>query len=80
MPARIETSPERDDTLTINMGPSHPATHGVLRCVLTLERGGRLKAMAFRSTGTELGRTLVHREAVDVISAWIRAMPATPCR
>jgi NADH-quinone oxidoreductase subunit D len=37
MPAHIEASPERNDTLTINMGPSHPATHGVLRCVLKLD-------------------------------------------
>jgi NADH-quinone oxidoreductase subunit D len=33
----MEISPERTDTLTINMGPSHPATHGVLRCVLKLD-------------------------------------------
>lgn len=37
MPAHIEASPEHADTLTINMGPSHPATHGVLRCVLRLD-------------------------------------------
>jgi NADH-quinone oxidoreductase subunit D len=37
MPANIEVSPDRSDTLTINMGPSHPATHGVLRCVLKLD-------------------------------------------
>jgi len=33
----IEISTERPDTLTINMGPSHPATHGVLRVVLDLD-------------------------------------------
>jgi NADH-quinone oxidoreductase subunit D len=27
----------RQDTMTINMGPQHPSTHGVLRLVLTLE-------------------------------------------
>jgi len=37
MPAHIESSPERPDTMTINMGPSHPATHGVLRVVLELD-------------------------------------------
>ena len=31
------SSTERPDTLTINMGPSHPATHGVLRVVLELD-------------------------------------------
>jgi len=33
----VETITERPDTLTINMGPSHPATHGVLRVVLELD-------------------------------------------
>ena len=33
----METITERPDTLTINMGPSHPATHGVLRVVLELD-------------------------------------------
>jgi NADH-quinone oxidoreductase subunit D len=37
MPAKYETSVERPDTLTINMGPSHPATHGVLRVILELD-------------------------------------------
>src|SRR5689334_761124 len=27
----------RRDTMTINMGPQHPSTHGVLRLVLTLD-------------------------------------------
>ena len=27
----------RRDTMTINMGPQHPRTHGVLRLVLTLD-------------------------------------------
>jgi NADH-quinone oxidoreductase subunit D len=27
----------REDTMTINMGPQHPSTHGVLRLVLTLQ-------------------------------------------
>ncbi len=35
--ATIEIATERPDTLTINMGPSHPATHGVLRVVLDLD-------------------------------------------
>ena len=33
----IERSVENPDIVTINMGPSHPATHGVLRLVLKLE-------------------------------------------
>jgi NADH-quinone oxidoreductase subunit D len=27
----------REDTMTINMGPQHPSTHGVLRLILTIE-------------------------------------------
>jgi len=37
MQHRIERSPENPDIITINMGPSHPATHGVLRVVLQLD-------------------------------------------
>ena len=33
----IQRSEENPDIVTINMGPSHPATHGVLRLVLKLE-------------------------------------------
>ena len=28
---------QRVDTMTINMGPQHPSTHGVLRLILTIE-------------------------------------------
>ena len=31
------THPESDELLTINFGPHHPATHGVLRLITTLE-------------------------------------------
>jgi NADH-quinone oxidoreductase subunit D len=31
------THPESDELLTINFGPHHPATHGVLRLIATLE-------------------------------------------
>ena len=33
----IERHPDHPDVVTINMGPSHPATHGVLRLVLRLD-------------------------------------------
>src|SRR4029453_1828700 len=33
----LETTPElRTETMTVNMGPQHPSTHGVLRLVLEL--------------------------------------------
>ena len=37
MDQTIQRSRENPDVVTINMGPSHPATHGVLRLVLKLE-------------------------------------------
>jgi NADH-quinone oxidoreductase subunit D len=33
----IERHPDHPDIVTVNMGPSHPATHGVLRLVLKLD-------------------------------------------
>ena len=33
----IERHPEHPDLITLNMGPSHPATHGVLRLVLQMD-------------------------------------------
>jgi NADH-quinone oxidoreductase subunit D len=33
----FEKNPDHPDIVTINMGPSHPATHGVLRLVLKLD-------------------------------------------
>jgi NADH-quinone oxidoreductase subunit D len=35
----------RRDTMTINMGPQHPSTHGVLRLVLTLDGETIIKAV-----------------------------------
>ncbi len=37
MGSTFERHPEHPDVVTINMGPSHPATHGVLRLVLKLD-------------------------------------------
>jgi len=45
MDHRIERSEEHPDVITINMGPSHPATHGVLRVVLQLDGETVLKAV-----------------------------------
>ncbi len=46
----------RSDTMTINMGPQHPSTHGVLRLLLTIEGETVLKAVpdiGFLHTGIE---------------------------
>jgi NADH-quinone oxidoreductase subunit D len=37
MEPTFERDPDRPEIVTINMGPSHPATHGVLRLVLELD-------------------------------------------
>jgi NADH-quinone oxidoreductase subunit D len=47
---------QRDDTMTINMGPQHPSTHGVLRLILTIEGETVVKAVpdiGFLHTGIE---------------------------
>ncbi len=46
----------REDTMTINMGPQHPSTHGVLRLILTLEGETVVKAIpeiGYLHTGIE---------------------------
>ncbi len=37
MPYKTETIEPGTELLTVNMGPSHPSTHGVLRLILTLD-------------------------------------------
>ena len=37
MSHRFDRHPDNPDIVTVNMGPSHPATHGVLRLVLKLD-------------------------------------------
>jgi NADH-quinone oxidoreductase subunit D len=56
---RLENSQPLDgymDTMTINMGPQHPSTHGVLRLVLTINGETVLKAVpdiGYLHTGIE---------------------------
>ena len=47
---------QRRDTMTINMGPQHPSTHGVLRLILTLDGETIIKAepeIGYLHTGIE---------------------------
>src|SRR5437660_9638840 len=47
---------QRVDTMTINMGPQHPSTHGVLRLILTIEGETVVKTVpdiGFLHTGIE---------------------------
>src|SRR5487761_471943 len=46
----------RRDTMTINMGPQHPSTHGVLRLLLTIDGETVIKAIpdiGYLHTGIE---------------------------
>src|ERR1700674_1793566 len=54
--SRIGEDGQREDTMTINMGPQHPSTHGVLRLLLTIEGEIVRKAVpdiGFLHTGIE---------------------------
>ncbi|MFQ5702377.1 MAG: NADH-quinone oxidoreductase subunit D, partial [Acidobacteriota bacterium] len=44
MSYKTETIEPGKELLTVNMGPSHPATHGVLRLILTLDGERVVKA------------------------------------
>jgi NADH-quinone oxidoreductase subunit D len=47
---------QRKDTMTINMGPQHPSTHGVLRLILTIDGETVIKAIpdiGYLHTGIE---------------------------
>ena len=35
-PSKIDP-PEGEDLITVNFGPNHPSTHGVLRLIVTLD-------------------------------------------
>ncbi len=56
LPAGAETSDTGPRRMTLNMGPQHPSTHGVLRLILELEGETVLKAAAdvgYLHTGIE---------------------------
>ena len=54
--SQMNSDGQRLDTMTINMGPQHPSTHGVLRLILTIEGEIVVKAIpdiGFLHTGIE---------------------------
>ena len=53
-PSSVDYERRDDQTMIINMGPSHPSTHGVLRIMLELDGEG------LESLGRAYGR-LAHR-------------------
>src|SRR5204862_3758657 len=58
----------RSDVMTVNMGPQHPSTHGVLRLVLELDGESILSAaptIGFLHTGIE--KTCEQKEWQQVI-------------
>ncbi|GCF06745.1 NADH-quinone oxidoreductase subunit D 2 [Dictyobacter arantiisoli] len=55
-PTQTQEEGPHADTMTINMGPQHPSTHGVLRLLLTIEGETVIKAIpdiGFLHTGIE---------------------------
>src|SRR5712671_3904776 len=54
--SQVREDGQRVDTMTINMGPQHPSTHGVLRLILTIEGETVVKVIpdiGFLHTGIE---------------------------
>src|SRR5438093_10237371 len=54
--SQLSEDGQRVDTMTINMGPQHPSTHGVLRLILTIEGETVVKSVpdiGFLHTGIE---------------------------
>jgi NADH-quinone oxidoreductase subunit D len=54
--SQVNEDGQRVDAMTINMGPQHPSTHGVLRLVLTIEGETVIKAVpdiGYLHTGIE---------------------------
>ena len=39
VPTMLKPSPGLEDVLTVNFGPNHPSTHGVLRLIVDLQHG-----------------------------------------
>ena len=64
---------ERPDTMILNMGPQHPATHGVLRVILELDGETVVKAtpdIGYLHTGIE--KTAEYRTYSQNITLWDR--------
>jgi NADH-quinone oxidoreductase subunit D len=64
---------ERQDTMILNMGPQHPATHGVLRVILELDGETVVKAtpdIGYLHTGIE--KTAEFRTYSQNITLWDR--------
>jgi len=64
---------ERPDTMILNMGPQHPATHGVLRLVLELDGETVVRAtpvIGYLHTGIE--KTAEYRTYSQNITLWDR--------
>ena len=66
----LQTSPElRSETMTVNMGPQHPSTHGVLRLVL------ELRARRSSSADTTIGYLHTGIEKTAEQKKWQQVIP-----
>ena len=73
--------PEREDELTLNMGPQHPSTHGVFRLILQLEGEvvvGVRPVMGYLHRSTEkLGEARTYVQAVTLTDRMDYLSPMT---
>ena len=63
--ARSDQDPRGGDVMTINMGPQHPSTHGVLRLIVTLE--GEVVVRVVPDIG------YLHRSFEKIVEGWAYA-------
>ena len=71
----------RTETMTVNMGPQHPSTHGVLRLVLELDGETIVSAaptIGYLHTGIE--KTAEQKKFQQVIPLVEIATATSPCR
>jgi NADH:ubiquinone oxidoreductase subunit D len=64
--------------LNVNMGPQHPATHGVLRLVLDIDGETIVKVtpyVGYLHRGIEkLGESLSYFQALPLLTGWIMSL------
>jgi NADH dehydrogenase I D subunit len=70
LPTHIETDPAHSGQMVVNLGPSHPATHGTLRIILSLEGENIVKAepeIGYLHRGVEkLGEKLSYAQFIPL--------------
>ena len=75
----LEAGPSREGTMTVNMGPQHPSTHGVLRLLLELDGEAVVRSkpiIGYLHTGMEkTGETLTYLQGSTNVTRMDYAAP-----